>query len=122
MEVPSRYGIASYNVSRELLTKLTTLNERKSNWAIAQAWISIFALIYAMRLWVPQQYFWIVYVPAVFLIAGRFGALLQLIHEGSHGLLSRDKKLLAIFPWAYRGTQKESHIQKISKDNMLAHS
>lgn len=32
------------------------------------------------------------YVPIIFLIAGRFGSLLQLIHEASHTLLSPDRK------------------------------
>jgi len=69
------------------------LEPRRSTRALISIWATLAALILGFRFLVPSGWQPYLYVPIIFLIAGRFGALLQLIHEGAHGLLSHSKKM-----------------------------
>ncbi len=60
---------------------------------IATIWLQILFILFACQYWIDAKYFWYLYIPVIFLIAGRIGALLQVIHEASHGLISKSKKL-----------------------------
>jgi len=89
----SRYNIHNYNLPEAFLKELRQLDPKRSWFALAVAWVSLVGLVLGMRHLVPKELFWTVYIPAIFLIASRYGALLQLIHEGAHSLLARNKKL-----------------------------
>lgn len=91
IQVPKNYGAATYKLPKDFVREITTLQPKKSDIAICETWTALIAIIWTLLYAVPDNYFWVAYVPAIFLIAGRFGALLQLVHEASHGLLSPSK-------------------------------
>lgn len=100
MSEDRKYGRQLLNVDREFLQTVTTLNPRRSIQALILIWIEIAALIVAARFLLPHEYFWYAYIPLIFFIAGRQGALLQLVHEASHGLLHPSKRVNdAISSW-----------------------
>lgn len=70
---------------------MTALEPRRSTTALVAAWVALIFLIVGFRFLVPAGWQPFLYVPLIFLIAGRFGALLQLIHEGAHGMLSHSR-------------------------------
>jgi len=89
----SRYGASVYSLSPSKLRELQELDKMRSVRAIVIVWIEIFAIVSVAQYVLSTNYFWMFYVPLSLLIAGRQGALLQLAHEGSHGLLTQSKKL-----------------------------
>src|SRR5262245_8006443 len=82
-----KYSRQRYTLDKDFLRSVTTLDPRRSARALAWIWVQIVALICGARFLLPPEYFWYVYVPLIFVIAGRQGALLQLVHEAAHGLL-----------------------------------
>ena len=67
------------------------LEPKHSNGALLSTWGGLIGLVLIGRFKLPVQHYLYFYIPLVFLIAGRFGSLLQLIHEASHRLLSNNK-------------------------------
>lgn len=86
------YGRKLFEVDRDFLSAVTTLDPRRSMRALALIWVQIVALVYVVRFAVPESWFWYAYVPVAFLVAGRLGALLQIVHEAAHGLLHPSKR------------------------------
>ena len=89
----SRYGASIYSLSSSKLKELHELDKMRSVRAIVIVWIEIFAIVSVAQYVLSTDYFWMTYVPLSFLIAGRQGALLQLAHEGNHGMLTQSKEL-----------------------------
>lgn len=86
------YNARYYRLESDTLRRLMQLDPSRSSRALMGAWAALILLITAMRFWVPREWAPYLYVPVIFLIAGRFGVLLQLIHEASHRLLSRSRE------------------------------
>jgi fatty acid desaturase len=93
MEKTAKYGTNSIDLPGGALSELQKLDEKKSFGAIVFIWAQIIALISVMQYGVEAKYFWYLYVPAIFLIAGRIGALLQVTHEASHVSVCKSKGL-----------------------------
>lgn len=91
MQSPARYSIHSYDLPEGFIQSLTVLHERKGYVALAMNWMVLAFLVFTIRHLIPENFFWMVYIPTIILIASRYGVFLQLIHEGSHGLLSQNK-------------------------------
>ena len=94
------YSGHHFQLPRDFLRDATHLNPWRSLLGLALTWAAILALWGLLRFAIPASYFWYFYLPLIFLIAGRQGALLQLVHEGAHGLLHPDKnKNRALLKW-----------------------
>lgn len=87
------YNARHFQLPVQKLRALNELQPVRSFLALARAWLAITTLVLGMIYFVPQEYFWWAYVPAVFLIASRYGVLLQLLHESAHTLISKNKKI-----------------------------
>ncbi len=87
-----KYNVYEYNVPRDFVAEISKLDPKISNFALLMAWVCLAVLISTIRFVIPAEYFWYAYVPFIFLIAGRFGVFLQLIHEGTHYLLHPDRR------------------------------
>lgn len=85
---PSQFGL-----DREALRTLHRIEPKRSLIAALAVWVEIACLVVAAGYLIPAPYFWWAYVPLIFFIAGRQGALLQLVHEGSHDLLAKSKQV-----------------------------
>jgi fatty acid desaturase len=85
------YNPWQYDLDRNLVRDMHKLEPARSGFAVAAAWVEIFCLILASVYLLPAAYFWWLYVVLIFFIAGRQGALLQLVHDGAHSSLSRSK-------------------------------
>ena len=81
-----------YQLPKEFLREMTRVRAAKGWASIATVWLELGLLWLAMRYLLPVRFFWMCYVPAIFLIASRQGALLQLIHEAAHNLLLPSKR------------------------------
>lgn len=78
------YSGHSYALPKEFLRQVTHVRPYRGAFDILGVWLQV-----AFFWWVGQTYwnapgFWWVYPVLAFLIAGRLGAFLQLIHEASH--------------------------------------
>lgn len=82
-----KYRPSEFAIPEDKMRELQTLSPWRSLFGCLHVWATILGLLFVYRFVVPADYFWLLYVPVIFLIAGRFGALLQLIHEGAHDLL-----------------------------------
>lgn len=91
----AKYNIASFGLPQEFLREITQIEPRKTALAITSTWLQIALLVGAGRLLMPSPIFWVAYVPLIFLIAGRQAALLQLLHEAAHQLLSKSPRVNA---------------------------
>jgi fatty acid desaturase len=87
------YGRKLYDLDREFLASVTTLDPARTVRALVFIWVQIAAIVLAVRFLVPAGWFWYLYLPLAFLMAGRFGALLQVVHEAAHGLLHPTKRI-----------------------------
>ncbi len=77
-------------LAREALSDLQRLTPWRSFAALGTAWALLFILIGIYTHWEPSAW---AYPFFAFLIAGRQGVLLQIMHEAAHRLLSRDRRL-----------------------------
>lgn len=93
LESMSRYNVRRYELSDSFIGDVMKLDSRRSDLAVASTWATLIALVLGMRYLLGQSYGWYFYIPGIFLIAGRQGALLQLVHEAAHGLLSESRAL-----------------------------
>ena len=92
-EKPLHYRSSEYKLSSNQFKEFHRESTGRSIGAIVIVWAQITAIQLVMQYVVPPVYFWWTYVPTIFLLAGRQGALMQLIHEGSHNSLSKSKRL-----------------------------
>ena len=77
------------------LKALEILDEKKTFVALVILYLTIALLIFvSIKL---THYNFLFYVPCIFLIAGRQGAFVQLVHEASHFLVSKNNKLNDFF-------------------------
>lgn len=77
------------------LKKLETLDEKKTVFGLLTLYITTAILIFlSIKL---TYYNYLFYIPCAFLIAGRQGAFVQLVHEASHYLVSKNKKFNDFF-------------------------
>jgi len=81
------YSGHSYALPKEFLREVTHVRPYRGALEILLIWAEIAVLWWVgMSLW-TSAWFWVAYLPLAFLIAGRLGAFLQLIHEAAHFLL-----------------------------------
>jgi len=89
-----RYQAASFSLSPSFLQTVTRLNFGQTLLGLVCVWTALAVLILAARFLISAPTtFWLTYPVVAFLIAGRFGALLQLVHEAAHGLLANSPRL-----------------------------
>ena len=91
--IETRYKPSDIDIPEETLRDLQGLSPRTSMLWLGFSWAQIILLLFSLRYLLPEEYFWPFYVPFIFLIAGRMGALLQLLHEAAHSMLSKSKKV-----------------------------
>lgn len=93
MSFPRLYEGSLYPLPQEFLKSMTTRETKKGMMAALEVWLSIVFIILGIRFIQSSQFFWSLYIPLAFFIAGRQGALLQLMHEAIHGNLVPSKKM-----------------------------
>lgn len=76
------YSLRLYNLPPGVLESLKRVEPWRLYVSFALAWVAIYGLVRAY-LYVGS---WWLFVPTIFLIAGRAGVFLQLAHEVAHGL------------------------------------
>ena len=82
------YGPRLYQLDKQTLEELKILKPYRPVLSAVGAWLWIFLLV-KTYLWFPSLKFF--YPVFAFLIAGRAGVFLQLVHEAAHGLVSQGK-------------------------------
>jgi fatty acid desaturase len=87
----AKYSAKNYNFSKEFLSEISTLESHKTLCAIFTIWAAVALLVVFMKFLAPTPWFWWAYLPVALLIAGRQGALLQIVHEGAHNLIVKNK-------------------------------
>jgi fatty acid desaturase len=92
MDQTQTYRPSQFQLEEARSRALHRLDERRSLAALASIWLAIAVLVFGMRHFVPSTSWWLAWPIAAFLIAGRIGALLQLVHESAHGLISLDPR------------------------------
>lgn len=94
------YSRSVYNVHKDKIDELEKLDPKKSYLSIFSIWAQVALLMFSITTLIPSNVFWFAYIPLIFLIAGRQGFLLQLVHEGSHNLLHPKRKInMSIGQW-----------------------
>lgn len=89
-----RYGAKVYQFSPDFLNQVQKLNPVYTLFDFMFSWVGILSVgLIGKYLWHNGDWFWATYIPLGFLMAGRQGALLQLVHEASHRLLSHNLKI-----------------------------
>lgn len=76
--------------------ELTKVETSKALLAIALIWMGVIFFV-VLGEWILEENYYYLYIPVVFLIAGRQGALLQMVHEGAHMLISKNKRINFFF-------------------------
>ncbi len=82
------YGPRLYQIDKKTIEELKILKPHRPFISAISAWLSIFLLV-KVFLWFPSLKLF--YPVFAFLIAGRAGVFLQLVHEAAHGLVSKGK-------------------------------
>ena len=77
------------------LKDLENLDPKKTVFGLLFLYLMTAALVFASIQLTNFNYFF--YIPCIFLIAGRQGAFLQLVHEASHFLVSKNEKFNDFF-------------------------
>ncbi len=91
MRTEISYSGQNYALPREFLRELTELQPTRGIREVCWLWVQIACLWGAGRILLKSEWVWVGIVPFSFLIAGRLGAFLQLIHEASHYMLFPDR-------------------------------
>ena len=89
------YNKFELNLDLAKLKYLEELDEKKTVIALVILYAVTAALIFFSIKLTNYNYFF--YIPCIFLIAGRVGAFLQLAHEASHLLVSKNQKFNDFF-------------------------
>lgn len=74
-------------INNSYLSELRKLQVARSYAAILITWLTMALLVFFVSLSEGSTLFWVIWPFSAFLMAGRQGALLNLVHEGSHRLL-----------------------------------
>ena len=82
------YGPRLYQIDKKTLDEFKTLKSYKPVLSAVGAWLWIFLLVKTFLLFPNLK---LLYPIFAFLIAGRAGVFLQLVHEAAHGLVSKGK-------------------------------
>lgn len=82
-----------YGFDKNFLQDVNRIENKKAFLTISLTWLSIFLIELIATHFVGSTYFWLFYIPLIFIIAGRQGVLLQLVHEGAHTLLNSNKNI-----------------------------
>ncbi|MDH4467806.1 MAG: fatty acid desaturase [Bacteriovoracaceae bacterium] len=90
-DLTSKYSARKISFSAEFIAEQNLLKTHVTYFNIALIWCCIFVLSFIGQKLFAGPYFWVIYLGLGFLIAGRQGALLQIVHEGSHRLISSIK-------------------------------
>lgn len=89
-----QYQTVDYKFSPDFLKEVHHIKPWITYRSILWAWVVAIALVELCHLYLMQMWwFWPLYLPALFLIASRQGALLNIVHEGSHYLITKNKPL-----------------------------
>jgi len=88
----TKYSGRLYHLPTEFLSDISRVHSHRTLLALLGIWASIVALVVFATRVLPHSWFWYCYVPLGFVMAGRQGALLQIVHEGSHYLISKSKR------------------------------
>ena len=86
-----KYSKFELGIDLEKINNLTILSERKTYFSYLFLIISFFLIIFLSIEITKLSYLF--YFPCIFIIAGRQGAMVQLVHEASHHLISKNHKL-----------------------------
>jgi fatty acid desaturase len=87
-----KYSVRVYGLPKEFVSDVSRLTSRRTLASLCGVWLGIFALVFFATRLLPHSWFWYVYLPVGIVIAGRQGALLQIVHEAAHQLVSGDKR------------------------------
>lgn len=91
-----KYSLRSFNLSEQTVSELTEVHPYRTLAEVAWIWIVLLTLI-GLGGWASQHlstpYFLCLYPIFAVLLAGRQGALLQIVHEGSHQMIAPHRKL-----------------------------
>lgn len=88
----ARYTGRLYRLPGQFVADISRIETHRTLLALIGIWTSIFALVLFATRVLPHAWFWYCYVPLGFVIAGRQGALLQIVHEGAHQLICKSKR------------------------------
>jgi fatty acid desaturase len=94
------YSRDDFELPDGFLRRATTLKPLRSFFAIVYAWAGLIAAVLFSRHFVWKEGVLWLYPICLFLIAGRQGVLLQLLHECSHRLISSSRQVnLLVARW-----------------------
>jgi len=92
-EAALHYDVIDYRYPKEFMQEVHELNSPRTYRLLAISWVALLAAVETCHLFLwNQPYFWFVYPLAIFVIASRQGALLNIVHEASHFLVCADRK------------------------------
>lgn len=92
MNTSKNYTRNLYDLSATQVAELTKVDIWKAFIAIFLIWVEVLLIIMLAELILIERYYFLYFI-IVFLIAGRQGALLQMVHEGAHMLIYKNKKI-----------------------------
>ena len=92
---PDKYSRSKLNLDPLKVRKLEELNPYRPWFDLGILYLVTFLLVHYSL--VSTEYSKYFYFPLIFFIAGRQGAILQLIHEASHNLINKNKKINNFF-------------------------
>ena len=90
-----KYSKFELGLDLDKIQSLTILNEKKTYFAYIFLVAIFFIIIFVSINLTKINYLF--YLPCIFIIAGRQGAMVQLVHEASHHLISKNHKLNDFF-------------------------
>ncbi len=90
-----KYSKFELGLDFDKIQGLTVLNEKKTYFAYIFLVVIFFIIIFVSINLTKINYLF--YLPCIFIIAGRQGAMVQLVHEASHHLVSKNHKLNDFF-------------------------
>jgi fatty acid desaturase len=89
-ENDKQYNRFIYNFDFDSLKKLEILNEKKNFYELLLLYFTTYIIV-AVGIYLTSISFFFYFI-TIFFIAGRQGAFLQLIHDASHNLISKNSK------------------------------
>lgn len=83
------YSSRIYRLDSDFLERMGVIEPLKTLFSILYVWLALAVLIFGGLYLFEKPFFGSAYLFLIFFIAGRQGALLQILHEAVHGHLSR---------------------------------